>query len=400
MTPTPELAAGVGGFIAPGFEAVAETFARTVGVDGEAGGGFAAVVDGEPVVDLWGGVADRARGRAWSGDTLTTIFSGTKGLVATCVLMLADRGALELETPVATYWPEFAANGKDGLLVRHVLSHTAGLPGLTTPVSVEESLDGERMAALLARQPPVYEPGTICAYHVLTYGWLTGELVRRVDGRSVGRFFHEEVAEPLGLDAWIGLPEEYEPRVAPFECTPGFGTEIEPLEDAGPDAADEHARIVWSVLENPPERKGFADTRAYRAAEVPAANGVATARAVARLYGCLARGGELDGVRLMSPATAAVAGRELVRGHDPYRDLPIGYAAGFHINDPQEKDLGPVDHAFGHGGAGGSTHGCWPRLRTGFSFTTNLLDGPINPRGPRLLDALYRVVADVRRDGC
>ena len=395
MTSTPELTGGVGGHVAPGFEPVAETFARTVGVDGEAGGAFAAVVDGETVVDLWGGVADRARGLAWRGDTLTTIFSGTKGLVALCMLMLVDRGALELETPVAAYWPEFAAAGKEDVLVRHVLSHTAGLPGLTTPVTAEESTDHERMAQLLATQPAVTPPGTVCAYHVLTYGWLTGELVRRVDGRSVGRFFHEEVAAPLALEAWIGLPEEQEPRVAPFERTPGFGTEVEPREDGGPDAADEHARIVWSVLDNPADRQGFTDTRAWRAAEVPAANGVATARALARVYGCLARGGELDGVRLLSPATAALAGREIVRGHDPYRDLPIEYAAGFHLNGPDE-DLGPVDDAFGHGGAGGSTHGCWPGLRTGFSFTTNLLDGPVNPRGARLLGALHGVLADAR----
>ena len=391
MTSIPELTAD-DGFVASGFEAVAETFARTVGVDGEAGGAFAALVDGETVVDLCGGVADRARGIAWRPDTLTTIYSGTKGLVATCVLMLVDRGALDLETPVAAYWPELAVNGKEGILVRHVLSHTAGLPGLTTPVTAEESTDHERMARLLAQQPPVYAPGTVCAYHLLTYGWLTGELVRRVDGRSVGRFFREEVAEPLRLDAWIGLPQEQEPRVAPLERTPGFGTEVAPREDGGPDAVDEHDRIVWSVLDNPADRQSFSDTRAWRAAEVPAANGVATAHAMARLYGCLARGGELDGVRLMSPGTAALAGREIIRGHDPYRELPIGYALGFHLNGPEEG-LGPLEEeAFGHGGAGGSMHGCWPKLRTGFSFATNLLDGPVNPRAARLLGALHAAV--------
>jgi CubicO group peptidase (beta-lactamase class C family) len=263
------------------------------------------------------------------------------------------------------------------------------VPGLMTPVSSEEARDDVRMAGLLAAQAPIAPPGAVVTYHVLTYGWLCGELVRRVDGRSVGRFLREEVAEPLGLDVWIGLPEEQEPRVAVLEQTAGFDAEAAAPVVGGPDAAGERERILWS-LENPPGSLAVANSRAERAAEVPAANGVATARALARLYGCLARGGELDGVRLLAPETAALAGRCIVRGHDPYHDRPIAYAAGFHLNP--DGDLGPPADAFGHGGAGGSTHGCWPGLRTGFSFTTNLLDGPVNPRGPALLAALHDAV--------
>ncbi len=379
------------GFVAPGFEGVAEAFARNVGVGGEAGGAFAAIVDGELVVDLWGGVADRARGVAWSGDTLSTIFSGTKGLVATCMLMLIERGKLDLDAPVADYWPEFAAHGKDAILVRHVLSHQAGMPGVVTPVSSEEAADHAHMAQLLAAQAPIARPGAIVTYHVLTYGWLCGELVRRVDRRSVGRFLREEIAEPLGLDAWIGLPEAQEPRVAVLERTAGYGTELAPRPNSGPDAASERDRILWSMLDNPPDSLEVANSRAQRAAEIPAANGLATARAMARLYGCLARGGEIDGVRLLSPATAALAGRCIVRGDDPYLDHPIAYAAGFHLNPVGA--LGPRDDAFGHCGAGGSAHGCWPGLRTGFSFTTNLMDGPVFPRPQALLAALHDAVA-------
>ena len=378
------------GFVAPGFEGVAEAFARNVGVGGEAGGAFAAVLDGELVVDVWGGVADRARGVAWSGDTLSMVFSGTKGLVATCMLLLVERGKLDLDAPVAQYWPEFAAHGKDAILVRHVLSHQAGMPGVVTPVTSEEARDDGRMARLLAAQAPIAPPGAIVTYHVLTYGWLCGELVRRVDGRSIGRFLREEVAEPLGLDVWIGLPEAQESRVAVLEQTAGFGTEEEaPPPAGGQDALSERERILWSI-DNPSGSLAVANSRAERAAEVPAANGLATARALARLYGCLARGGEIDGVRLLRPATAALAGRCIARGHDPYHDRPIAYAAGFHLNP--DGGLGPRDDAYGHCGAGGSTHGCWPGLRTGFSFTTNLLDGPVKPRGPALLAALHDAV--------
>jgi CubicO group peptidase (beta-lactamase class C family) len=384
---------GVSGFAAPGFEPVRETFARNFAERGELGSSFAAYVDGELVVDLWGGVADAAAGRAWEADTLCGIYSGTKGLVSTCMLMLIERGALALDEPVCAYWPEFAAEGKDAILVRHVLTHTAGLPGVLTPVTFEQMLDDALMARLLAAQKPISAPGEIIAYHALTYGWLCGELVRRVDGRSVGRFLHEEVARPLGLDAWIGLPAEHEPRVAVLERTSAFGTEYPPLPD-GAAASDERMRILWSVIGNPPRVVTdvlTANERSWRAAEIPGANGVATARGMARLYACLARGGELDGVRLLSPATVADAGRLHREGHDPYRDTSIIYGLGFHLRE-DDGALGPERDAFGHGGAGGSIHGCWPRLRTGFSYTTNMLDGAENPRTVALTAALHEAV--------
>src|SRR3954447_8168956 len=194
--------ASIGGFVAPGFEPVREAFERNFSERGELGAAFAAVRDGEPVVDLWGGVADRASGRPWREDTIVTIFSGTKGFVAACMLLLIQRGQLELDAPVARYWPEFAQAGKAHVRVRDVVAHTVRLPYVATPVTWQEATDDVRMAELLAAQPQNTDPRAAYSYHALTFGWLCGELLRRVDGRSIGRFLADEVTGPLGLDVW------------------------------------------------------------------------------------------------------------------------------------------------------------------------------------------------------
>lgn len=378
----------VGGFAAPGFESVSEVFGRNFAERGEVGAAFAAYVDGEAVVDLWGGLADRRQGVAWQRDTLVGIFSGTKGLVATCLLLLLERGQLRLDVPVSRYWPEFGAEGKEHILVADVVSHQAGLPGLMTPVSVKEATNDRRMAQLVALQRPLSRPCDGPRYHALTFGWLCGELIRRVDGRSVGRFLREEIGERLDLDLWIGLPAQHKDRVAVIERSAGFQRELEQI--ASERDAD---RILWSILSNPPRFSGTdvaANDPRWRAAEIPATNGIATARSLARLYGCLARGGELDGIRLISPATIENGRRCLARGHDPYLDEPQAFATGFEL---QTKDMpfGPVADAFGHRGAGGSVHGAWPEMRTGFSYAPNLLAsfGEIDTRGLALLRALH-----------
>lgn len=392
MRPTEtESEARTRGSVAPGFEGVAAAFELNFAARGELGAAFAAWVDGAPVVDLWGGLADRGRERPWQADTLVGVYSGSKGLVATCIALLVERGELELEAPVCRYWPEFAANGKDEIRVGEVVSHRAGLPGLLTPVSNEEAVDDVRMAALLAAQAPVSRPSDGPRYHALTFGWLCGELVRRVDGRSIGRFLHEEVAERLGLGLWIGLPERFEPRVAVLERDSDF------RRDEGALAAErETDRGAWSVFANPPRFSGAelaANQRFWHAAEVPATNAIVSARSLARLYGCLARGGEIDGVRLLSPATIALARRCLARGEDPYVG-PIAFGCGFELQT-EEALLGPEADAFGHGGAGGSLHGAWPSLRTGFSYAPNRLGGfaAEDPRGKALLAALHAAVA-------
>jgi CubicO group peptidase (beta-lactamase class C family) len=375
------------GTVRPGFEPVAEAFERNFAEHGEVGAAFAAYIDGEQVVDLWGGLADRARGAAWRQDTLVPVFSGSKGLVAACMLLLIERGALELDAPVCRYWPEFAARGKEGILVRDVVSHRAGLPGLLTPVTLEQATDDARMAALVAAQEPIAVDGPV--YHAVTFGWLCGELVRRLDGRSVGRFLHEEIAEPLGLELWIGLPESLEPRVATLERGAKFGD--------GLVVAREADEVAWSIWSNPPrfaEGELAANLRFWHAAEVPATSGIASARSLARLYGCLACGGELDGARLLSPETIEAGRRPLAQGRDPYLDEPLAFGIGFELQTA-EMGLGPEPDAFGHSGAGGSIHGAWPGLRTGFSYAPNVLTplSGTDPRGAALLSALHAAIA-------
>ncbi len=224
--------------VEPGFELVAEEFERNFGERGEHGAAFAAVADGELVVDLWGGTADQTRGAPWREDTVCLVFSGAKGLVATCLLLLIERGKLELDAPLSRYWPQF---GNERVLVRHAVSHTAGLPGIRAPVALLDLLDYERMTSLLEAEEPYWEPGTRLAYHALTFGWLCGELVRRIDGRTVGTFFAGEVAGPLGLELWLGLPDEVEPRVARLRRAP----------DYRPSWGDEADPLVETVYENP-----------------------------------------------------------------------------------------------------------------------------------------------------
>lgn len=371
--------AEVHGNVADGFERVADELAAAVPGPGAA---FAAVLEGELVVDVWSGSADEA-GTPWREDTMVMVFSGTKGLVAVCLLLLVERGLLSLDAPVSRYWPEFSAGGKERVLVRHVVSHEAGLPGLLPPVSASEILDGRRMADRLASATPVWAPGTHLAYHALTFGWLCAELVRRIDGRSLGAFFADEVARPLGLDLWIGLPPELEHRVAVLRRADGYGVTVlgeepEPLLSA----------LYGCLLDT------FAwNDAAWHRAEIPAANAIGTARSMARLYGCLAAGGELDGRRLLSPETVRLGRAELSRGACAVTRRPYAFGVGFELQT-ELGALGPPPNAFGHTGSGGSRHGAWPDCRVGFSFAMReLRSEESDDRGRRILGALHEAVA-------
>jgi CubicO group peptidase (beta-lactamase class C family) len=381
----------VEGYVASGFEPVALQFEQNFAVRGDVGAAFCAVVDGVRVVDVWGGAADRNQSVQWSADTIAGIFSGSKGLVAVCLLLLVERGSLELDKEVAHYWPEFAAAGKQDIRVRHVVSHQCGLPGLETAVSAYEATDDRRMAALVAAQAPVCRPGERLYYHALTFGWICGELVRRIDGRSVGDFFSQEVARPLGLDVWIGLPAEYEERVARLEREAGFGARRATPVDA--------RQLCWSIWENPPRFAAeslAANSRYWRAAEVPASNAVASARSMARLYGCLARGGEIDGCRLLRPSLVEMARTPLVRAYDLFLDRELAFGIGFQLqSDPPA--FGPDHTGYGHPGAGGSVHGAWPDLTTGFSYVTNMLmeASAQDSRASHVLSALHTCLTDV-----
>jgi CubicO group peptidase (beta-lactamase class C family) len=319
-------------------------------------GGFAATKDGELVVEL---------GRT---DEPALIFSGTKGLVAMCLLLLIERGQLDLDTGVSDYWPEFRHRD---VLVRHVVSHTAGLPGLRPPPTAEDLLDPERMAERLASEPPIWPAGERLAYHALTFGWLCGELVRRIDGRTVGTFFAEEFAQPLDLELWIGLPAEIEPRVARLERAPGYGVSGKP----GP---------LLEALYGPTLHRFVWNEPAFHAAEIPAANAIGTARSIALLYGRLEE--------VLRPETIHLGRTELSRGVCAVTDFPYAFGVGFEL-PTERRSLGPPANAFGHTGSGGSAHGAWPDERVGFSYIpAELWSSETDDRARRLLAELYEQV--------
>lgn len=377
------------GYAASGYELVAEEFRRNFAERGELGAAFAAVRDDEVLVDLWGGIADRASRRPWDRDTLQILFSGTKGMVSACILLLADRGQLLLDVPVAKYWPEFAAAGKAGVRVHDVVTHSAGLPGLQVPVTWRDAIDGRRMAALLARQRRSDDPRAARTYHAVTFGWLCGELVRRIDGRTIGRFFAEEIARPLDLEIWIGLPEELESRVSTVEPAQSWTDGI------AVSASDQTADALRLSVSNPPRygRESFPwNERAWHAAEVPSSNGIGTARSIARFYAGLER--------LLSAETLRLGTTPLCARYDPLLGKPTSFGVGFELQT-STLPLGPPADAFGHGGAGGSKHGFWPRQRLGFSYTMNLLcDEASDTRGAALLNALHNCADRRSRHSC
>lgn len=369
------------GFTAAGFDGVTEAFARNFTERGEAGAAFAAYRHGELVVDLWGGLADPDTGAAWRRDTLQLIFSGAKGLVAACVLLLAERGQVDLEAPVARYWPEFAAAGKERITLGEVMSHQSRLPGIGKPVTTEQLLDSRFMAELLAAQEPSDDPLAGFVYHALTYGWLAGEVVRRVDGREVGAMFAEEFARPLGLDLWIGLPAAQHGRVATMLPGPGI------LSDA------HHADPLRELTRNPLAATDAPDiwnSAEFRSSGMPAVGAFGTARSIARFYACLAQGGELDGVRVLKESTVERGRLERRRGISPLWDSPMAYGTGFELNT--ELGLfGPEPDAFGHAGAWGSRHGAWPSAGVGFSYAMNQASAASpDPRPLVLLAALHQ----------
>ena len=374
----------------PRFRAVEDVFRENFDRFGEVGASMAVLVDGDPVVDLWGGHMDPARTKAWERDTIVNVWSTTKGIVATCIHRLADQRLLDLDAPVANYWPEFAQAGKETLSVRYLLSHQAGLPAIREPLPVGSAFKWDVMTDALAGHEPWWEPGTKHGYHAFTYGWLLGEVLRRITGETLGTYFREQIAEPLSLDFHIGLGPEHDARTA--EIIP---PEMPPL---GEDnflmrMLRDSESMAFKAIGNPPDLMNFvnANTREWRATEIPAANGHGNARAVARLYGALARGGELDGVRVLSPQAIARATEVQATGPDAVMGLPLHMALGWVVSSP-EAPLGPNTRAFGHGGAGGSLGFADLDARVGFGYAMNKMiqtDSLMDPRWPSLIDAVY-----------
>jgi len=334
----------VQGTCPPRFAAVREAFAANFEAGREVGASFAVTIDGQPVVDLWAGTADAAGARPWAEDTIVNVFSTTKAMTALCAHMCVDRGLLDLDAPVVRYWPEFAAGGKATIPVRQLMSHTAGLAGLTPKLPLEALYDWTRMTDALAAETPWWAPGTQSGYHAMTYGYLVGEVVRRIAGRSLGAFFREEVAGPLGADFHIGLPASEDPRVADM-VAPARGEAAIGSLDPG--------TIAGRVLTNPPLRPEAANTLEWRRAEIPAANGHGNARSVAQVLGVLACGGAENGVRLLREETLRDAIVEQYYGKDLVLGRTFRWGSGFMLTS-DVLPLGPNPHVFGHGGWGGS----------------------------------------------
>ncbi len=353
----------VEGTCEPRYARVQEEFERNLAERGEVGAAVCVVVDGETVVDLWGGVADPATGRGWERDTIGVVWSCTKGAVALCAHMLVSRGELDLDAPVTRYWPEFAKGGKEDVSVRVLLAHQAGLAAIREPLPEGGLCDWDLVVDVLAAQEPLWAPGTRQGYHALTFGHLVGELVRRISGRSLGTFFREEVAEPLGLDFWIGLPEEHEARVAPTIPVDPPGPQ-DPVPDFYVQAMSDPTSIPGLVLMNSGGlmMPGVIDQREVHAAEIPAANGVANARALAGMYRPLAAGGAVDGLHLLDEAAIAEASRVAsATAIDATLGVPTRWALGFMKSMDNRRLPGGIEDSvllteegFGHAGMGGA----------------------------------------------
>lgn len=330
------------GFVQDRFAGIRTAFEANLASGEDVGASFCATLEGETVADLWGGWADEARTRPWERDTIVNVYSTTKTMTALTALLLADRGVLDFDAPVARYWPEFAANGKERIKVSHVMSHAAGLSGWNEPIRREDIYDWDKVTALLAAQAPFWEPGTACGYHAITQGFLVGEVVRRITGRSLGTVFREEIAKPLGADFHIGLPESEDGRVADL-IPPPAGSSIEDT------AASELAK---NMATNPGIDPLDTRTRAWRAAEIPAAGGHGNARSIAEVHALLANGGVAKGKRLMSEAGCRRALELQIEGTDLALGVPARYGMGFGL--PSEFLPMPNPNTLFWGGYGGS----------------------------------------------
>jgi len=331
------------GFCDQKYSAVKDAFIKNFADGREVGASYAVTIDGEFVVDIWAGYKDEAQTQLWEKDTIVNVYSTTKAMAALCTLMLVDRGQLDLDAPVAKYWPEFAQAGKEKIPVRQLLSHTSGLCGFTEKISPETLYDWDRIVELLAAQEPWWEPGKESGYHALTFGYLLGELVRRITGKSMGTFFQEEVAKPLNADFYIGVPEEVDHRVGQLVPPPPPGPDA-PTPEPNSIAAKQFGNPLLTALES--------RTRAWRAAEIPAANGHGNARSVARVASAMACGGEVDGVRLLSMPTLEKTIEEQLYQQDLILGMPVRWGLGFGLAS-QEVPF-PNPRSFYWGGWGGS----------------------------------------------
>ena len=371
------------------FQPVLEAFIENYRTEDEVGSAVSVVVDGRCVIDLWGGWRDAARQREWQHDTIVCMMSVSKGITGLAFSLLVDRGLVDVNKPVATYWPEFASNGKEQLPVRFVLDHRAGLPIIADPLWPGAIYDHQAICKALAAQAPLWEPGTVAAYHIHTQGYLLAEIMHRVTGKSVGEFLRDEIAVPLGADFMIGgLSKHDQDRCA--EVMPNMQARLFAAREAETETLRSKA-----FVQNPAEPWPVTlNSQIWRESEIASGNGHGNARGVARIYGAFARGGELGGVRLTTPASIEAMITEQHNITELMQDRPYHQALGVLLNTPQAVYMGPNPRAFGHHGIGGSLGFADPDERIGFSFAVNRMHavGTNGPRAARLIDALYQVL--------
>jgi len=376
------------GFCEDRFEPVKQAFAEHFKSGLDVGASFAATIDGKFVIDIWAGYADAAKTRPWEKDTIINVWSTTKNMAALCIHILIDRGQLDLDAPVAKYWPEFAQAGKENILVRHLLSHTSGMAGYDDKLTVENMYDWDLIVNKLAAQEPWWEPGTQSGYHTTSFGYLLGELVRKITGKTLGTFFRKEVAEPLNIDFHIGMTEELDHRIA--DLIP-----IEESEESPGVSSDQVLRenmAMWSIF-NPIIPIEETRSRSWRKAEIPASNGHGNARSIARVGAIFACGGELDNVRLLSKETVENAIVEQVYGEDLILLKPIRFGLGFGLTCEENK-IGPNPRAFYWGGYGGSQliMDLDARMSAAYAMNQMVFSLTGDPRTEKLRAVLYKVL--------
>ena len=383
----------VEGRIEPGFGAVLDAFRDNFVRHGDVGAACAVYHRGQCVVDLWGGLADADRGRPWTRDTIVITFSVAKGLTATCINRLAEQGLLDIDLPVAHYWPAFGCNGKESITTRMVLSHRAGLAAVDGALTLEEVLAWDPVVAAIAAQKPNWEPGSTHGYHARSFGWILGELMRRVTGLSLGSYLEREIARPLGLRFWVGLPEHELVHCARLIPPEGGSDAVASL--LGADS------LTNRVMTGPNGLFGYNEMwnrPELLRAELPSSNGVGDARSLARFYAAL--NGSIDGVQVLGPAQLARACERQSRGPDTVIFKETSFGLGLSLQPMVAPGAGA--RCFGHPGAGGAVAFADPDAELGFAYVTNTMQ--FDPRGDAraasLIRAAYDGLSACRPDGC
>ena len=378
--------AEISGFCNAPFGPLVDIMSASIDAGDDLGASLAVTIEGELVVDTWAGWADPDKTKPWQEDTITNVWSTTKTMTSLCALVLADRGELDVDATVATYWPEFAQNGKGGVLVRHLMGHTSGVSGWAQPVVVEDLYDWEKSTSMLAAQAPWWEPGTASGYHALNQGHLVGEVIRRISGLSLGEFFAKEVAGPLGADFHIGLDPVHFDRVSNVVPPPPLPIDFATLD---PDS------VMVKTFSGPLPDASVSWTPEWRQAQIGAANGHGNARSVARIQAVVANGGVVDGVRLLKPDTIDLVFREQSNGTDLVLGAPMRFGIGYGLPHPDTFPFIPAGRVCFWGGWGGSMIVVDPDRRMTVAYMMNKMAAGIvgNPTSGSLISAAYAAVA-------